>query len=284
MQKILTIGMATYDDYHGVYFSIQALRIYHTLNWNEIEFIVIDNNPTSEHGIATKNLIENWTDKKGKYIPFLDKTGTSARNEIFKHASGKYTLVMDCHVLLQQDGIKNLLKYYSENPDTKNLISGPLWYDDLKTYSTHFNPEWRSGMYGTWGTDHLGMLINEPFEIPMQGLGLFSCKTDQWRGFNEKFRGFGGEEGYIHEKFRQNDGKCICIPGLKWNHRFARPDGIKYQNIWEDRIWNYFIGWMELTNDPNSKEVMDIYDHFKSIIPETKVKTIYESAIKESFS
>ncbi len=28
-KKKLTIGMATYDDYDGVYFSIQALRLYH---------------------------------------------------------------------------------------------------------------------------------------------------------------------------------------------------------------------------------------------------------------
>jgi hypothetical protein len=27
--KLLTIGMATYDDYDGVYFTLQSLRMYH---------------------------------------------------------------------------------------------------------------------------------------------------------------------------------------------------------------------------------------------------------------
>ena len=29
MNPILTIGMATYDDYDGVYFTTQAIRLYH---------------------------------------------------------------------------------------------------------------------------------------------------------------------------------------------------------------------------------------------------------------
>jgi hypothetical protein len=41
----LTVGMATYDDYDGVYFSIQALRIYHPEILDGVEFIVIDNHP-----------------------------------------------------------------------------------------------------------------------------------------------------------------------------------------------------------------------------------------------
>ena len=49
--KKLTIGMSTYDDYDGVFFTIQSLRMYHLHGMqNDIEFIVIDNNPESAHG------------------------------------------------------------------------------------------------------------------------------------------------------------------------------------------------------------------------------------------
>jgi glycosyltransferase involved in cell wall biosynthesis len=284
MKPILTIGMSTYEDYHGLFFSIQALRMFHDCNNELFEFVIIDNNPSSEHGKAVKNYVENWTNNLGKYIPYQNKTGTSSRNEIFKYASGEYVLVMDCHVLIEQNGIQNLLNYYMQNPDTNNLITGPILYDCLNRYSTHFKPEWREGMYGTWAEDYLGMLTGKPFEIPMQGLGLFSCKKDKWPGFNENFRGFGGEEGYIHEKFRQNGGKCICIPDLKWNHRFNRPDGIKYPNTYEDRIWNYFIGWMELYKDPNHPFISEIYNHFAQLIPETTVKQIFDNAVKFTFN
>ena len=41
-KPFLTIGMATFDDYHGVYFSIQALRMYHREIMNETEILIID--------------------------------------------------------------------------------------------------------------------------------------------------------------------------------------------------------------------------------------------------
>jgi hypothetical protein len=268
MKKKLTVGMATYDDYHGVYFTIQSLRMYHPMN--DVEILVIDNNPESAHGKETATFVKNWA--KGKYIPFIDKASTSTRDEIFHNAEGTYTLCLDCHVLIEKGGIEALLKYYDENPDTKNLVQGPLLYDDLQNYSTHFKPEWRDSMYGTWETDKDGYESGKPFEIPMQGLGLFSCRTDNWPGFNKLFRGFGGEEGYIHEKIRQKGGTCICLPDLKWNHRFGRPDGIKYPLRIEDRVWNYIIGGMELYRDEEHPYIKSIVDHFTPKIPEKLLK------------
>ena len=44
-RPLLAIGMATYDDYDGVYFSIQAIRLYHPEILPFVEFIVVDNHP-----------------------------------------------------------------------------------------------------------------------------------------------------------------------------------------------------------------------------------------------
>jgi hypothetical protein len=41
----LTIGMATYDDYDGVYFTIQSIRLSNPELDGAVEFVVIDNNP-----------------------------------------------------------------------------------------------------------------------------------------------------------------------------------------------------------------------------------------------
>src|SRR5207237_2934286 len=90
-----------------------------------------------------------------------------------------------------------------------------------KQIATHFDPVWRAQM---WGSDPRGQdPEGEPFEISMQGLGVFSCMKDDWLGFHPKFQGFGGEEGYIHEKFRQAGRRCLCLPWLRWMHRFSRP-------------------------------------------------------------
>jgi len=261
----LTIGMCCYDDFDGVYFTIQALRMYHPIcSTDEVEFIVVDNKPDGAHGLTVKNFVNGWV--KGAYIPYTEKKSTSIRNEIFKHAKGEYTLCIDCHVMIESGGITALMEYYANNPDTNNLVQGPLWYDDLKNYSTHFDTVWRDNMYGIWDTNVPSYKEGLPFEIPMQGLGLFSCKTDKWLGFSDKFRGFGGEEGYIHEKFRQNGGKCVCLPNLKWMHRFNRPDGIKYPLDLNDRIWNYIIGGMELYKDETHPFMLSVKEHFKDKI------------------
>ena len=119
-------------------------------------------------------------------------------------------------------------------------------------------------MWGTWGTDDRGRDPDgDHFEIPAQGLGLFSCRKDVWPGFNPGFRGFGGEEGYIHTKFQKRGRKTFCLPFLRWMHRFGRPNGVPYPLKIEDRIFNYFVGFTELKLDPTP-----IREHFKDTKPE----------------
>ena len=57
-----------------------------------------------------------------------------------------------------------------------------------------------------------GQVDNPPFAVPAQGMGLFSCRREAWLGFNPNFRGFGGEEFYIHEKYRQAGRRTVCLP------------------------------------------------------------------------
>lgn len=277
--KLLTIGMATYDDFDGVYFTVQSLIMYHSILKNiDYEIIIIDNNSTSKHGEAVKNLT-NWV-KNIKYIPYTKKASTAVRNEIFSNSSGKYTISIDCHVLIKPNGLESLLKYYETKPDCKDIVQGPMIYDDQITYSTQFDPGWRGDMFGTWGTNKEGYESGNPFDIPMMGLGLFSCETKNWLGFNEHFKGFGGEEGYIHEKFRRNGGRSICLPQLGWLHRFGRPEGVKYRLILEDRIWNYFIGWLEITKDPNHVMISSIYNYFRNKISRDSLDNIFNESKK----
>lgn len=271
--------MATYDDYDGVFFTIQSLRMYHEMcNTDNIEYIILDNNPNSANGQATKSFVTGGLSKLGKYISKEDKCSSFNKYEIVKYATGKYVLIIDCHVLLVQNAINNLLDYYLDNKNCKNLVQGPLIYDDLTHVSTHFDSNWSGDMYGTWGTDHEKYKIGKPFEIKMQGMGFCSFERKNWPGISEHFKGFGGEEGYIAEKFRRNGGQNICLPKLGWVHRFGRPNGVKYPLILEDRIWNYFIGWLEITQDPEHEMIKQIYDYFKNKIPQGSIDNIFSQA------
>ena len=267
----LTIGMATYDDFDGVYFTLQALRLYQDLE--NTELLVIDNYGCEE----TKKLVERWI-KGARYIRATDVTGTAApRDLIFKEARGNAVLCCDCHVLFAPGAIAQLKQFYRDHPYCHDLLQGPLLFDDMQNIATHFEPQWRAQMWGTWGNDPRGKdPKGEPFEIPMQGLGAFSCLKRAWLGFNPEFRGFGGEEGYIHEKFRQAGRRCLCLPWFLWMHRFGRPSGVKYTLTVEEKLRNYVIGHTELGLD-----LTPVLQHFAEHLSPDQVQNVTEQALEK---
>jgi Glycosyl transferase family 2 len=256
----LTIGMATYDDYDGVYFTIQSMRTHNPELEGAIEYVVIDNNPGGACSEALSQL-GKWIDGY-RYVPRGDWSGTAIKNAVFEEASSPFVLCVDSHVLVTPGALSKLIDYFEANPDTPDLLQGPLVYDDLRKTATHLNPQWRGGMWGIWADDPRGSDSAAPsFDIPMQGMGLFACRRTAWVGFNPAFRGFGGEEGYIHEKTRQRGGRTLCLPFLRWVHRFGRPNGAPYVNRWEDRMRNYVIGFAELKLDTTEMEA-----HFAELL------------------
>jgi hypothetical protein len=266
---MFTLGMATYDDHEGVYFTVQSARMYHP----EIsEIIILDNNPKSIHGKFNKQL-SNWQSPGVtlKYIEYTEKVSSFSKGEVFKHATNEHVIVTDSHVLLFPNSLKSLKEYYLNDHKPYDFIQGPMMYDNLKSYSTHLDPVWRTNFYGTWATSDNQ---NKFFEIPAMGMGCFSCKKSEWLGFNHLFKGFGGEEYYIHQKYRKNGGRCICLKEFKWTHRFNRPHGVPFPNVLEDRCYNYFIGRFELEMD-----YMDIVEHFSNEgLNKDKVQACFNTA------
>jgi glycosyltransferase involved in cell wall biosynthesis len=259
--------MATFDDFDGVYFTLQALRLYHDLD--NTELLVVDNYGC-EH---TKEFVRDWV--KGTYILADDAAGTAyAKNLVFEKASGSAVLCCDSHVLFEPGVIGRLKQYHREHPDGLDLVQGPLVYDDGAMVSTHFDPVWREQMWGIWATDPRGLDPDgEPFEITMQGLGAFSCRAEAWPGFHPGFRGFGGEEGYLHEKVRRNGGRCLCLPWMRWMHRFGRPKGVPYPLTVEDKLRNYLLGHLDLGLDP-----APVLDHFARHLPAERIARIMAEA------
>lgn len=316
MEKKLTIGMAHFSDYHGVYFTIQDIYKELVFNGrrdllNQIEIVVVENNASCPHAREVKNL----AGKLGGLVRVVDlteKQGTScARNKIIEEARGQFVLVMDCHIMLCPvvSTIERLIQFINYNSKSDDLYCGPLLYDSLGMAYTHFNNEWGGGMWGRWGTawqcvceaynfsvynendkcvfvdlatqekitkcKHCGRNFpeidyaghehplslegysklgldpkNKPFEVFAQGLGLFLTRKNAWLGFSEKQSGFGGEECYIHEKYRRAGRKTMCLPFLKWIHRFGRPEGVQYSVSRELKLQNYVHEFKEIGLDP----------------------------------
>ena len=250
-RRRLTIGMATYDDYDGVYFSVQAIRLYHPEVTDCTEILVLDNHPSGPCAKPLKDLERQVAGYR--YVPYERIHGNWVRDLLFREANAEFVLCMDSHVLFRPGALARLVEYLEAQPDSLDLWQGPLMGDNLKPLGTHFDPVWRTGMYGVWATDQRGLDPDAPaFEIPMQGLGVFGCRRAAWPGYNPRLCGFGVEEGYLHEKIRRAGGRTLCLPFLSWTHRFNRPFGPRYPVSVEDRVRNFLLTHNELGLDPGA--------------------------------
>lgn len=240
----LTIGMASYNNRSEVWFTVQALRMYQDMT--DVEILVVDNYGDDK----LKGFVEGAASGEARYIRYTEKRGTAApRDMIFQEAAGEWVFCIDPHVLVAKGAIERLKEWTAANTGCMDLLQGPLRYDDLKNHADALNDTWGNGMWGVWR----GATVNPDapaYQIPMQGLGLFGCRKDAWLGFNPEFSGFGGEEGYIHEKYRKKGRKVLCLPFLSWVHKFKDcTDDVTYPCDYEDRVRNYAIGLQEIGVD-----------------------------------
>jgi len=246
----LSVGMACYDDFDGVYFTVMDLLIHHREALQDAEIVIVDNAPHLPSGKTTGDFVRSLGGQPVpvRYVPLPQPVGTSpARDAIFKQAQGEYVLVVDCHVLLLPGALVYLRTFFDEHHPCDDLIQGVLHSDDFRHRWTHFQDVWRAEMWGIWGSDPRGQSPDDPpFEIFAQGLGLFCARRESWLGFHPLARGFGGEECYIHEKYRRAGRKCLCLPGLGWVHRFGRPRGVSYPLTLWNKVRNYVLEHREI--------------------------------------
>jgi hypothetical protein len=176
----LTIGMAHFDDYDGVWSTLHALRLYHDLK--DVQLLVVDNSPNSPHGQSVADLCAKIG---AKYVPLPEAVGTSVpRNRVFAEAAGDVVVCMDCHVLIDAGGIDAVRKFYRARPGSKDMLCGPLLNDNGTLLGTQFNDMWRAEMWGVWGSawecgcaDQLDVqqqmekpMRFSPMELPENGL------------------------------------------------------------------------------------------------------------------
>lgn len=291
----LTVGMAHHTDAQGVYYTIQHIRQTQR-RLSEIEFVVVDNSAGSTNPRSTshsKHVQEfmayvNAGTAGAKYVQMTEDEAygtTQARDRVFKEATGEFVLCLDCHVLVEPLALDQLIEWHDKHPKGQDLIQGPILSDNMTVMASQFDDYWRDEMWGIWALDPEALIDGKwtdtkaitcsqqenlpiidrtaltsslnPFEIKAMGLGLFGCRKEAWLGFNPYFRGFGGEEWYIHNKYRKAGHKCVCLPWLRWNHYFGHPDGISYVLSREHKVRNYILGHQEL-----GESLSGIHAHF----------------------
>lgn len=244
----LCVGIATFDDFDGAWFTLASVVLYHPEILDQVSFVVVDNHPEGRYAAALKALESQFP--RTRYIPFRQYRSTTARDLVFRHAQAEIVLCLDSHVLVAPGGLAALIDYFDRRPGSRDMVQGPLIRSPhLATgRSALMLPQWRDGRFGTWSRDggEDSGPADQPYPIQMQGLGLFAFRKQAWPGFNPRLRGFGVEEGYLHERARRNGGETVALPALQWWHRFERPDGVPHRVLQADINRNYELMWREL--------------------------------------
>lgn len=244
-RNLLTVAMATYQDFPGVYMTLEVLREFHP---HDVDVVVLDNAPISCNQTRDETLAAG-----GRYFHRPDLNGTSrSRDRLFHLANTPWVLVVDSHIVLCKGSIEAALDYAHNHPVSRDIIQGPLINSGVTKGSlTHWRYACDGCLWGEWDGWPEGNNFHGPaFEIPMQGLGIYMMRKEAWPGYNPHFFGFGGEEGYIHEKVRRLGGRALCLPALRWRHRFRdQKDGQPYPRPRGDHVWNLVVGHRELGID-----------------------------------
>jgi hypothetical protein len=216
----VTIGIPTHNDYHGLYFTVHSLRMHHGLR--EAQFVIVDQQEPPRqpddplhHGRQAQRLAERIG---AKYDNFLARRGSGpAKNRVFELATGDIVLCVDTHVLFSLGAIAAAVEWLSQEDHKRDMVTGPClnaWGEsNASKPACQFAPIWSNGMFGKWASDprYTGP-ESDPFPISMTGCGAFAMRKQFWPRFHPEFTGFGGEEGYIHERVRQCGGKVMCLP------------------------------------------------------------------------
>lgn len=244
----LSITMACHDDYPGVWMTIMDLLMHHADDMEGVEIVVGDNNPDSEQGKLTRKFCIGT--EGVRYFPIRDVQGSSLpKDRVIRQARGTAVLHLDCHVLLEPGVVGRLKQHYRDQPETTELITGPILHRPGIVNDTHQVLTWRGGNLGIWAKHSPATKADgELFEIPQNGTGLFSFRRSTWLGYHPSFIGYGGNESYLYEQWRRHGRHTVCYPWLRWLHRFGHPGGPSYPNPWANKCRNYLItldalGW-----------------------------------------
>jgi hypothetical protein len=116
--------MATYDDYDGVYFSVQAIRLYHPEVTDCTEILVLDNHPSGPCAKPLKDLERQVAGYR--YVPYERIHGNWVRDLLFREANAEFVLCMDSHVLFRPGALARLVEYLEAPARTLGPVARPV--------------------------------------------------------------------------------------------------------------------------------------------------------------
>jgi glycosyltransferase involved in cell wall biosynthesis len=171
----------------------------------------------------------------------------SARNTGAKFARGKYLFFCDGHLAIRNGAFAAMIKAIDE---TGGLVHPVIEWMGAYPPKGGWQYSLKLGekFWGTW--NRLAVDLNEPFYIPMSGhccLGMLRKQFEDFHGYNDYFRVYGGGETYLDLKWWMFGSTSVTVPKALVYHLSA---GRGYSYKMDDLVHNmalsaYLIGGMK---------------------------------------
>ena len=212
---LLSIVIPVRGKANELWFTLQGLM---HAGFNEhVEILVVDNEPSAD----VREVCEYFSRPCLRYVEAGEIKGVNYPRSVgASQARGEWLLVLDSHVLMQPGSwaqIRDRIESGAYPP--RALIhfgvsfGAPLvWGAYRLTFDTNF--------WGTW--HHLVPAdAQQPYPIAATGNWAFLTRLSDWQlcgGFNEEFRGYGGDEIYLQLKYWRAGGQVLLDPLVCGSH------------------------------------------------------------------
>lgn len=212
---VLSIVIPVRGKANELWFTLQGLL--HAGFQDQVEILVVDNDPSQE----VREVCEYFSRPMLRYIEAGEIKGVNYPRSVgADNARGQWLMMLDSHVLMEPGSYTTILNRIKKDcyPPRSLVHCGvsfgapAVWGSYRLTLETNF-----------WGTWHYLVRpeAKQPYPIAATGNWAFITRLEDWRfcgGFNEAFRGYGGDEIYLQLKFWRAGGQVLLDPLLKGSH------------------------------------------------------------------
>ncbi|MFE9577350.1 glycosyltransferase family 25 protein [Nocardia sp. NPDC006044] len=182
--------------------------------------------------------------------------GTAALNTIFTCAQADWVICLRPGTRLEDGALSDLANFAAAHPHCRDLLQGPMAGNAGGQDLTHLKPVWHRGRFGVPGDGLCSTLSpGGTVEIGLHRLDVFACRKACWPGIHPRLAMSEGPAGYLHKKFRAQQGRALCVPFLRWSTTI---DDRPQDPAWEPtQFFEYLLCW-----EDTGEAVEPILDHY----------------------
>jgi glycosyltransferase involved in cell wall biosynthesis len=212
---LLSIVIPVRGKANELWFTLQGLL--HAGFRDRVEILVVDNDPSQE----VRDVCEYFARPMLRYIEAGEIKGVNYPRSVGANAArGEWLMMLDSHVLLEPGSYDRILERIEAGLyPPRSLVHCGVSFGSPEVWGS-YRLTLESNFWGTW--HHLVRNDTQlPYPIAATGNWAFITRLKDWQfcgGFNEAFRGYGGDEIYLQLKYWRAGGQVLLDPLLRGSH------------------------------------------------------------------